>query len=158
MDELCVRDMGMWGGWNTGREREWIWEGLQWQEGCFHCTPAKRNLWISGWHVWLPRRLYSLNLSWLLWTLVIPHCLKRMAIKGWGPPQCLFSNVDNIYTTHKPITGELLCRRHITMGRLIKSKRNIFLKDCNTHTKLEWPSFCKNWAISVINNIKIPPI
>ena len=105
---------GLWGGKSTGREREWIWEGPQRQEGCFHHTPAKRNLWLGGWHVWLPRRFYSLELSWLLSTSVIPHCLRRgMAAMGWGRPQGLGSSANHVYTTHKPIVGKLLYRGRI---------------------------------------------
>lgn len=40
----CARDFGLRGGWSPGPERQWIWEGQQRQEGCFLCTPAKRNL------------------------------------------------------------------------------------------------------------------
>lgn len=95
------------GHWPSRRLREGVDLGRAvGQEGRFHCIPAKRNLWLSGWHVWLPRRVYSPKLFWLLSTSVIPHCFRgRMTAKGWVFSAFFFSNVNNDYTSQTYCRG-----------------------------------------------------
>lgn len=57
-----------------------------------------------------------------------------MAAEGWGPPQCLFSNVNDVYTSWEPI-GSFSVEG--TYNGKVDRKKSISLKDRNSHPELE---------------------
>lgn len=57
-----------------------------------------------------------------------------MEAKGWGPPQCLFSNVNKVYTSQEPV--ESVSVEGAYHGKVDKEKKASFFR--TTMLTLDW--------------------